>query len=57
VFIAARSSSVRCPERWYGVKFSFACLGPLHVSFGYQMSSVEIVSERLEVLKLRSFGL
>lgn len=57
MFIAARSSSVQCPERWYGVKFSFACLGPLHVSFGYQMSSVEIVSERLEVLKLRSFGL
>ena len=29
--------------------------GPLHVSFGYQMSSVEIVSERLEELKLHSF--
>lgn len=29
--------------------------GPVHVSFGYQMSSVEIVSERLGALKLHSF--
>lgn len=29
--------------------------GPVHVSFEYQMSSVEIVSERLGALKLHSF--
>lgn len=39
------------------LSFIFPASGPLHVSFGYQMSSVAIVSERLQVLKLHSFGL
>lgn len=42
-------------QSWYAVKFNFACLGPLYVSFAYQMSPVEIVLERLEELELHSF--
>lgn len=39
------------------LSFILPASGPFHVSSGYQMSPVAIVSERLRVLKLHSFGL
>lgn len=55
----AKQDSFLCDAQGGGMVLSLVlpASGPLHVSFGYQMSSVEIVSERLEVLKLHSFGL
>lgn len=55
----AKQYSFLCGAQGGGMVLSLVlpASGPLHVSFGYQMSSVEIVSERSEVLKLLSFGL